>query len=158
MMKKWTKKPIVLLLAAAQLSSCFGALAQDARVAPAESFYGYANQETFASFDSGIEGAWVEPVFGELVCPDPQTDYEYSGDQQMQRAQDEAAAEVKERLFSGKLFTAPGSPGQRILDLYDSLKHADEDREKDDARFLEMAKPILEAQNVESFVRAASAL
>ena len=40
-------------------------------VPPGEGFYGYALQDYFRSFDSGIEGAWAEPDYGELIRADP---------------------------------------------------------------------------------------
>ena len=54
------------------------AFAQESRqVTPAESFYGYVNQEFFAEFDSGIEGARVDPLYGELITDDPELEFKF---------------------------------------------------------------------------------
>ena len=108
-MNRLIRSVTAVLLISALLSGAWAEPAGDPeRVTPAESFYGYVNQDVFTAFDSGIEGARVEPVYGELICPDPVTTYQYSGDRQIQAALDAANQEITGRLFSGMSAALPG--------------------------------------------------
>lgn len=130
--------------------------AQESRqVTPAESFYGYVLQDFFRSFDSGIEGTYAEPVYGELISDDPDLDFYYTG---FDIAEERLAAETDEvltLLFSGNAEWKKGSAGQRLHDLYDSFTHKEEDRPRDEELFLACVRPLLEAEDRETFIKAA---
>lgn len=160
-MKNWLRQALLILTCLMLTVSCCAAAHGEApeRVSPAESFYGYVNQDYFAAFDSGIEGAYVDPVYGELIAPDPETTYQYSGDMDIiTNALNGTLGRIREDLFSGKTETEPSSPGRKILDLYDVLKNAEADREADDALFMKYVQPFLNAKTPEELFWAAETL
>ena len=127
-------------------------------VTPALNAYGYYNQEYFMTFDSGIDGAYMEPVFGELITPEADTSYQYSPIQQAQMQILQDTNDLTEQAFAGEGEAETGTPAQRLYDLYDSLMNIENDAETEDADFLSLVSPLINAQDAEAFREAADEL
>ncbi len=129
------------------------------QVTPAESFYGYVNQEFFAEFDSGIEGAHVDPLYGELITDDPELEFVFDKlvDTTKLVEVDQANAAVAE-VFEGEGTYQQGTAAQRVYDLYDSLKHAADDRAADEALFMTWVEMITRADDPAQFIDTVKAI
>ena len=151
---------LIVVMAALVLMLPSAAFAQESRqVTPAESFYGYVNQEFFAEFDSGIEGARVDSLYGELITDDPELEFKFDKmDERTRLVQvDQADAAVAE-IFEGEGPYQQGTAAQRVYDLFDSLEHAEEDRAADEALFMTWVEMIARAEDPDQFFDAVKEL
>ena len=137
-------------------SAVFAQESQEAT--PAESFYGYVNREFFAEFDSGIEGAQIDPLYGELITDDPELEFQFDKLEDKTKLAEavQADAAVAE-IFEGEGTYQQGTAAQRVYDLYDSLKHAADDREADEALFMSRVEVIARAADPAQFIDAVKA-
>ena len=145
---------VMAVLTALALALTTSALAEARRVTPGESFYGYVNQDYFNAFDSGIEGTWVEPVYGELIADDPELVFKTGVMDQADEMIGEQTAAAAEAAFHGEGVDEPDTPAQRVHDLYDSMRHAAEDHAADDARFMAWADMLAQAADPAAFLEA----
>lgn len=144
----------ITIVTALMLALTSLAFAEVHRVTPGESFYGYVNQDYFNAFDSGIEETWVEPVYGELITDDPELIFKTDQMSRMDEMLSQQAMAAAETAFRGEGAEEPGTPAQRVYDLYDSMRHKAEDHEKDDARFLAWADMLVQVADYTEFLDA----
>ena len=125
-------------------------------VAPGQSLYGFLNQEFFATFDSGVDGARVDPVFGELVCPDADLVFNRSWVSVASEKVEQQKAELAKALVAGKLTQTPDGAAKRLSNMYDLLAHAADDRVADEATFVAWALKISHASTPDELFAAVS--
>ena len=147
-------KRTIAVMTVMMLVLTFPAIAEESRVTPEVSFYGYVNQDYFNAFDSGIEGAWVEPVYGELITDDPELFFKTDQMSRLDEILDRQVMTAAEAAFRGEGADEPGTPAQRVYDLYDSMRNAEEDRDADDARFMAWADLLTQAADPVEFLDA----
>ena len=142
----------------ASSSSADASPAQDAHstsVSAGQSLYGFINQEFFQSFDSGVEGAQVDPAFGELVCSDADLAYYRSWLNDASDKIQQQKAELAKALAAGKLTKTTDGVATRLTNMYDALAHAADDRVADEATFVAWVLKISHASTPDELMQAA---
>ena len=147
-------KRTIAIMTVLMLALTVPSIAEESRVTPGESFYGYVNQDYFNAFDSGIEGTWAEPVYGELIAEDPELIFKSDQMSRLDEILDGQVMTAAEAAFQGEGAEEPDTPAQRVHDLYDSMLHAAEDHDADDARFLTWAEMLTQANDPAEFLDA----
>lgn len=117
-MKKKISRFLALLTCMVLLVCCSTAVGEGTEeVTPGLNAYGYYNQEFFRNFDSGIEGAYVDPVYGVLVTPEEGTEYQY-----VFYEEEAAKIALEQKALTDKLFAGETQPvseaSRRLYGLY----------------------------------------